>query len=361
MKPDSTPVRAAFTSVWSALLFVSFTIFLLVLPLLLTADGAITKQRLYTGMSAEGGDYHYLYKAIFEDKSDIDVLFLGGCQMWCGGIQVETIQKELSKALGRNVNVVALVHPWRGEDSDYMLLKDVLEKRKVHFVVAQDPPVDKYWPSWPEKYSEFWFSLCDWQVTDGLPLARKASLYAQAVLGAPRMLLSMVRPNLVGTFKNSCTEHKGTIILKRGWQDGLFTPDTLKVPDVTLDSLFYSTNPDGFAIANKPLPDYQMHFLRRNISLLKEKQIPVMFLHFPELAETPGKQVPTRMCWSKVFGSEYDVLGVPTSVFFGGMTDKQSKDLFFDEYHLNANGGSYFTRIIGPGVLRAYEKSIQNH
>ncbi|MBX9951405.1 MAG: hypothetical protein K2Y39_19710 [Candidatus Obscuribacterales bacterium] len=360
MKPDRTPVKAAFSHVWSALIFVSFTASILLLPVFLAASGACTPKRIYTGVSAEGGDYHYLYKEIFENKADIDLLFLGGCQMWCGGIQVAKFQEALSKRLGRPANVVALVHPWRGVDSDHALLKDVLEQRKVNFVVVQDPPMDKYWPSWPEKYSEFWFSLQDWKIAEGLSAARKVSLYAEAVLGAPRQLLSIVRPNKIGTIKNDLAKHCGTIILNRGWNDGPFIPTEIKCPSLSTDSLFYSTNTGGFSVKDKPLPDYQMHFLRRNIDLLKARGIPFVFLHFPELAEPPGRQVPLRMNWGKVFGLEIDTIGVPSPTFFQGMTEKQSKELFYDDYHLNANGGSYFTRMILPGVLRAYEKSTQS-
>ncbi|MBC8000397.1 MAG: hypothetical protein IAF58_20775, partial [Leptolyngbya sp.] len=87
MNADKTPVKEAFSSNLSVLSFIAFTILLLSLPALTQLSGRLTARHLYSGVTSEAGDYQYLYKQIYEDRSDIDVLFVGGCQMWCGGIR----------------------------------------------------------------------------------------------------------------------------------------------------------------------------------------------------------------------------------------------------------------------------------
>lgn len=357
MNADKTPVKEAFSSNLSVLSFIAFTILLLSLPTLTQLSGRLTARPLYSGVTSEAGDYQYLYKQIYEDRSDIDVLFVGGCQMWCGGIRVPLYQKELTKALGEKKTVVAIVHPWRGQDADHKLLKDLLSHRRVRLAVIQDPSSDKHWTAWPEKMSEYWFSLGDWDSVSGLPFVKQASMYAQLVLGAPRKVLSLFRENGIGTYKNSCEKNCGTIVLSKGWQNEPFQFFSPKLPDLKTDDLFFSKNGAAFAVSNDELDSYQMHFLKSNMALLQLHKIPVVFMHFPELIEPGFEQVPLRSDWLKMFGKNVDILGIPPKIAFGGMTKDQIKSLYYDDFHLNANGGEYISKIMIPGVIDAYRKA----
>jgi len=53
-------------------------------------------------------------------------------------------------------------------------------------------------------------------------------------------------------------------------------------------------------------------------------------------------------------------VGIPPSVLFDGLPEKDISNLFFDAYHFNENGKLYFTSLLAPNLISIYDKTTKN-
>ena len=62
-------------------------------------------------------------------KTDIDLLIIGGSRFWT--VMNPKSYKRDGKKYFRKLNIVSLSRNWSGPDYSYVVLRDLLEKRKV--------------------------------------------------------------------------------------------------------------------------------------------------------------------------------------------------------------------------------------
>ncbi len=351
MRPDLSPVTPSFQTNRQALAYCVLIYLLLASPILLAASGTLSKRAVYSSLPALFCDSQSLYKEIYEKKSDADVVFVGSSMVW-NAIDVDTIQRRLRAACGDDKNVVMLAHNSYGLDADYFLLHDLLQKRRVRLVMIQMPLATGF-SAWPHVLAEAWFTLDNWTNICGpeLPLPAKISLYSQAVLGAPRKILSLLRPDAFGQIVNNCEEHSGSLFHKIGIE---FHPAP---PNLVPDQLFYSSAPQSFDFDPKPINQYQLYFLNKIMSLLKSNGVTVICLHPPLLKDVKMTKVVEPGRWPELLEIHPDIFGVPGKDLFKGLSEEDDKRLFEDGMHLDANGCVYFSEAISGGVISAYQRA----
>jgi hypothetical protein len=351
MRADLTSVTPAFNTDRDALAYCMLIYLLLALPLFPPIADTLPKRAIYSAMPASFCDSKSLYKEIYEQKTDADVVFVGSSMIW-NSIDVPTLQKRLRAACGIDKTVVLLGHNLFGFDADYFLLHDLVQKRRIRLVMIQ-MPLDTGVSPWPHVLAETWFTMDDWKTIcgPGMPLTAKIALYSQAVLGAPRKILSILRKDAFGQILNNWEERSGSAYHKVGAE---FHPPP---PDLVPEKLFYSSSPLSFDFAPKPTNTYQLYFLNKIISLLKEHGVTVICIHPPAFKEVKMTKVIEQGCWTKLLENHPDMFGVPGSSLFEGLSEEQAKRLFEDDHHLNANGSVFFTEAISGGVIHAYQRA----
>jgi len=352
----------AFSSLRHAAFFAILLLLLLTAPVLVSWTGVVDRAQVYPTMPVGTGPVSHIQREIFEDSSNLDIAFIGSSFMW-SAIDAPYVQQELSRALGREAAVTVLASVWPGLDRDYAFLADLLARRRVGLVVLQfpnrnrptrDPAAEINRVSdQPHVQAYRFFRVGDFPgAVDGLHWRGRAALYAGAVLGLPRHLLSLIRPNY--TTEAAAAATLGARFEQRGHYGApfeLYRPAPLAF---SAQDMIYSSGPTSwFEFHDEDMPPYQLHFAQKIAALLAEHNVPTVLLHIPQANEYDVNVVEERMNWLEATGINAQMIGVPPARMFADKTFEESMR-FFASDHLNENGAMYFTRAIMPALLRIY-------
>ncbi|MBI5772286.1 MAG: hypothetical protein HZA89_00915 [Verrucomicrobia bacterium] len=355
-------MEPAFTSSRQASAFALLLLALLALPAVVGRTGALDRAQVYPTIPVAAGPYAYIHRQIFEEKGELDIAFVGSSFMWAG-INTPYVQQQLTAALGREAKVVTLASVWPGLDRDYALLKDLLSRRKVKLLVLNFPnrelPTDD--PDFvinrvsatPHIQAFRFYRAGEFpEVADGLPFTSQASLYASAVLGMPRHLLSRVRPDF--TAPAEAELELGAHKVRRGYYGAPYAEWRPAPPAIDPEEMIYrDATRSSFRFYQEPMPPYQMHFVRLIGQLLRETKVPVAILHIPHACERKVDAVEERLNWPELLGVSALLIGVPPARLFAGLGDEEIKRLYSSD-HLNDNGNAYFTRAVTPALVRVF-------
>ena len=332
----------------------------LALPLLIALLGSAPRAQVYRAMPASAGPFSFITHEIYGQQADIDVLFDGDSVLWVG-LDAAYFQAQLSAALGRPARVVVLGANWPGMDQRYVLLRDLLRHRHVGMVVLS-PPHPGSESDRPHTQAFRWLQFgADPAVTAGLTLRSQLAVYAAEVLGAPRQLLSVIRPNRVAAGEDQdVLAGLGSKQVEQGFHGAPFVRVApLAAPAVAADSMILSPQTArDFHVTGPPLSPYQLHFMRLIGKLLAEHAIPLTVLHVPLAREHGQAAISEQADWSHAFGTHATVVGVSSQRLFGAMSDEEFYRYYYDD-HLNRNGSELFTRVISPALIEVYRRSHQ--
>jgi hypothetical protein len=143
-----------------------------------------------------------------------------------------------------------------------------------------------------------------------------------------------------------------------------FTP---KPPSVSLEQMIRTKSGGANYRFTGPEPtDFQMHYLKRSMGLLRSNGVPVILLRTPQWLDRHNNFITERLDWPKVFGMDMTLVSVPPSMLYQGLTDAEIDKMYYildsaprQYLHLNRNGNEYFTRVVAPAIVEAYAESVQ--
>ncbi|MBI3878955.1 MAG: hypothetical protein HY301_02695 [Verrucomicrobia bacterium] len=358
-------MRPAFSSPRQAVAFALLLGALLALPVLVARTGWLRRSDVYPAMTWRMGISPLIQPKIFDETNGVDIAFLGSSHIW-DGVNTPYVQRRLSEQLGREAEVFTLGWSWPGYDALYTFARDLLEHRHVRMLVIYD----EHGPDEaPHRYSFRWFRAGeDFAALPGLTAARQASLYGGTVLGMPRHLLSLVRPNRLddpghGTNFMSSLFNAPNVVEQRGAMRARlgfghrppFVPYEPALVATPADAVIYSEQTRGlFSFTGPRATPYQLHFARKLAGLCEAHGTRLVALHLPELRESAMSVIPERERWDKFMGAPVDLVGIPGAKLFAGIPAAELPKLFLDAGHLNQNGQDVFTPIITPVLLQLY-------
>jgi hypothetical protein len=345
----------AFASTRHAAVFGAVILFFLTLPVTLHHLRQIPREQEYRGISERAGAFDYIRREIFEQRSDLDIVFCG-TSLLNAAIDAEYVEQELSRSMGRQTTVKLLPQSWQGPDMNYFVLRDFLEHRRAGMVVIAAPAWIHH-ANLPHvqlfrviKYGE------DPGALDGLDLRHRLSFYAAYILGAPRHALNLLRPNLADP-PQAAPHDEG---IRQGFHGTPFVEHKISAPQLPPRSLIYSQRTSfTFHFDGPPLNGLQLHFLRKTAELTRAYHIPLVILHMPSPTEHASGIVPDRQLMPEILGDGVFFAGVSSAGMFENTPDSQFFDYFYDE-HMNRNGKELYTRTIAPaliGIYRGYADS----
>jgi hypothetical protein len=345
----------------------------LIMPAVMARTNLLKRRDVYPTIAMKYGPFPYIEQKIFEEKSDVDMVFMGSSHIW-NAINTPYVQQKVSEKLGRKAEVFSLDWPWGGFDALYVVAHDLLEHRHVRVLVFYDE--DRGLDT-PHPHSSRWFRIGEnSEALDGLPVIQKAALYGGAVLGMPRHLLSLVRPNLMEDPENCRTNffntyyhapnlarNFGALRAKLGFNvSPIFTEYEPKTSATPADAIVYSdATKDQFTFTGIPTQPYQLHFVRLLAELCRQKGTHLIVLHPPNFAERGQSTITERVNWSQELGVPVDILGIVPTKLFSGLSEADGEKLFYENEHMNQNGQNYFTRLITPKLIEIYENANQHH
>ncbi|MBZ5617577.1 MAG: hypothetical protein LAQ69_02410 [Acidobacteriia bacterium] len=345
----------AFPSTRRAAAFGGALVFFLTLPMTLHWIGGTTKEQAYRGISERAGAFDYIRRQIFEQTSDLDILFCGSSLLGAA-VDVPFVERELSRALGRKASVVSVRQSWQGPDLNYYVARDLMEQRKAKLLVIAAP-------AWVHRSSQPHVQL--FRVIrygdhpgalDGLAVRSRLAIYADYVLGSPRHALSLLRPNLIDSQAGLTAGH----VPPGGYRGRPFVRRQVVLPAIPPASLVYSSESrDLFRFDGPPLNAYQLHFLLKTAELARQHSALLVILHMPSPSERGSNIVPDRQLMPEMLRAGAVFAGVPSARMFENVPDAQFEDYFQDE-HVNPNGSELFTGIVTPALIQLYEQYSQS-
>jgi hypothetical protein len=352
-----------------SLLFALLLALLLALPALMATTGWLDRRDVYPAIAWKHGPFPWIQQKIFRETGDVDIAFVGSSRLWVA-VNSPYVQKRLSAQLGRESTVFSLGWPWGGFDAVYIIARDLLDHRHIHtLVICDEGPIGM-----PQFEASHWFRMGEnSEALAGLPLSSQVRLYGEAVLGMPRQLLSLVRPNLIddpllakNTFWDTyyrapnVAANLGSLRARLAWgyngRDFVsFKPGGGGTPD---DALVYSAAYAGaFNVTGPRTDENALHFVRKLAELCRQRGTQLVILQPPFYSERTEKRIPLRERWPDVLGAPVRIVGVAPARLFTGMSDDTIQKLFYEERHLNENGQALFTPIVTPTLLRLYAES----
>lgn len=367
-------MRPAFASTKSAAAFALLLLAVLLAPVLVGKNLLPPREQAYSVQGWGNGPYPWIRNQIFEETNAIDIAILGSSHIW-NDLDTPYLQAKLSERLGRPAVVRTVAWGGAGYDGLFFIARDLLAHRRVQLLVFYDEDTGLRNSQIPTL-----FRLGDdAAVLRGLPLSEQGTFYFAAVVGMPRNLLCLVRPNLPTPLVTdkpnywtayACAPNPATQLGCLTSRQG-FAPDTLTAHALfepfapgtaaqSADAIFYSPETKNiFEFSSAPIPGWQAHFARRFAALLREQDVRPVMLYLPVLAEARSPVILERAFWPDIL-DDAPLLGIPPAKLFGGLTDAELHKIYADPVHFNENGQKYFTRLITPALLQLYETST-NH
>ena len=319
------------------------------LPVVLPFLGVPSRLELYRSLPVSTGPFNFIAHEIYEEDGPIDVVFIGSSTLW-SAIDARQVERVLSERLGRPAVVRVLAANWPGDDLTYVLLRDLLAHRKVKFVVL-GMPFPNQANDRPHVQAFRWLRLGDDPlIFEGSSLRSRAAVYASTVLGAPRQLLTRLRPNRP-TSTHDEGINLGAQLGEHGFHGAAYVRFERAPPAISAaEATGRSAAAGWFRVTNTRLGPYQLHFAKLIGELLKAHQVRAAAIHVPMWSDRASPTVNQAMDWNEVVGVPMPIIGAPGAVMFSELSASEQELLYYDE-HLNRNGAEFFTRALTPAIV----------
>jgi hypothetical protein len=332
----------------------------LALPLLLRELGLPSREQAFSMVPVGAGRVSEMKSAIYDHTANADVVILGSSVIQTD-VHPEKLSEDLSRELGHPVRALDLGMSWYGADMQYFLLHDYLAHHSAPKLVVLHVPQAHATTNEPHPQAYRWLRYGD---VPGFPRAfppfANVQMYAEMVLGAPRQLLSLVRPNVVAPDDQPSPAQAAP---PPGSVSDSDTTDIgpLPVPAASLEPtdspLFVQVKPSLMGDNRFRLGDYTLYFLKQIAALVRKSGSSLVLIHAPlgDGKEPSTGRVAEITDWSKVFGRDVKMIAIPMETLYRG-TDPAP---FYGTHdiHMSWRGGARFTESVAGAVAKAFNEA----
>ena len=358
-------VKPPFVERYHAVTFLVVIVFCIVWPILNDAVFQTSASQVYSTIPPRYRNYAFMGRSI-EAGVNVDVLVVGPSHLW-SGINIEVLEAEMSKALGRPITAVNFGSAWFGLEADYSKIHNALKTIKPKIVLVADSPTRPHPPHQLTKY--LWRPL-EMQAPMGLSTFDRLSLYAASMLGAPHRFWSDVQGGAKFTaerqksvdkyikdkgFNNKNTDQYGWLSHDDSNEKNRrkFIDHNHPMQKIPADNMIFKGQEDeNFSYLNPSYDCYQSAFLLAIGDKVKASGAVFATLSLP----THWKNRPMdrtlirRLCNDT--GKPWAQIGVPVQRLFENVPYDQMLDYYHNETHLNAAGAKRFTIVIAPAIVK---------
>jgi hypothetical protein len=362
------------------------------LPMILKVIGPPTREQSFSTLPTAAGPVAMIRNLIYEDSGQADILFVGSSLIKTD-VHAKQLAGLLSTQLGHPMRVDILELNWYGADQQYFMLKDYLAHHPPPKLVVLHTPQVRAYENRPHPQAYRWLRYGDMpELPSGFPAISKLQLYGEMVLGAPRELLSLLRPNLIGPEDpvlpaeiaignspesaaqgNAATRPEGTAsapphgaatpmpgetayAAAAGADARPLTVAAETVPPASLlpptAPLFQVVHPRLSSEYRFEMGPYTLFFMQRMADLVNSVDSRLVLIHLPLGHDPLAGTVQELEPWGAVFGPDIRVIAIPKDRFFEGLDP--GRYYFSGDNHMNPAGGDRFTESIASPVGQAY-------
>jgi len=327
----------AFEDWRAAARFAALLLALLLLPLILKQAGLPPRSEVYNGLRVGGGPYVKTRQQLFATQGDIDIAFVGSSILNVA-VNANDLQAQLEARYGQNVNVRMFGYVFQGYDMQYVMMRDVLEHRRVKMIVmsfsgprhiSDRPHVQLHnllrWGDYPE-------------MLEGLRFADRASIYASCVLDGPRQLVKLLRPERP---IDAADNHRSLMVHEPVPLTGAPAPPVL----------LSAATRDQFTFGDPEMTARQQHFATKVAQLAAQHHVELVIVNIPTPEEFGQDRIWERADWTHLLAGDPTVVAFRRSDLFG---QEPSTRFFADSVHMNAEGHARFARSLNAYLVTRY-------
>jgi hypothetical protein len=365
-------MRPAFSSTGQAAGFALMLAILLTLPLTFRERWLPSGEQSFCIPGWENGPYPWIHNQIFEEKGDIDLLFIGSSRIW-NAIYTPSVQEQLAMELGHMVVVRTFAWGGAGYDALFYITRELLKHRRVKMIVFSDENnylLERnrqlpFWLRWPD----------DRSFISGLPFRQQAEYYLASLIGMPNNLICLLRPNQPGSLMGDLSRYFGVYrnSPNPATQLGCLSSrkiETQNAPDYPYTEYYPVQKSDVknngfikadrladfktlFPTSNSPIPEWQLFFATAFGELMQNHGVRACMIYIPVLAAAKNPTMPQRVDWTRMIPG-ITLMGVPPTIMFQGIPRGDLELLFADTVHLNSGGQRLFTESFIRPLINEY-------
>lgn len=355
-------MNPAFHSIRAAVGFGLVLTVSLVLPVILKSTGLPTRDQAFSTLPTAAGPVSMIKQLIYDDSGRADILFVGSSLIKTD-VQAGLLARLVKERIGRPVRVDILELNWYGADQQYFMLKDYLGHHPAPRLVILHVPQIHAYENRPHPQAYRWLRYGDLpSIREGLPLLSSLQMYGEMVLGSPRQLLSLLRPNLLGPEEPVPAVQLATSEAFDGTTAGIAPAaveaggPSAQVPQAALlsptASVFQVTKPRLLGEYRFEIGPYNLIFLRRMADLVKSAGSALTLIHLPLGQDPVSGTIQELEPWREVFGPNIQEIAISKERLFQQLDVAQF--YYSGDAHMNPLGGERFTDSIAAPVAEAY-------
>lgn len=294
--------------------------------------------------------YIFIANELTTSNEPVDILILGSSFGWTG-LDASIIAECLSKEIDRNAKVLNFCSNWRGDDQYFILLRELLKKREVKLVLITQPvwSIQQQY-TWHFRTSHY-MRFSDNYLLSGLSTIDKITWYGHLVLGAPRQLLSAIRPNIRPN-KIPHSETFGSMLKKKGFNGEMFENFEPEVNNDIYQTTGSIESVDEFVDLNHTFPEFQTFWMKKIRDTLNINKVSHAQISIPIWSHRNDKEIKRSASLNDIY--QCDLIGITPYKLFGEMKLQEQKLFFYNE-HMNYNGAKYFTKSVIKKIIEYYK------
>jgi hypothetical protein len=275
-----------------------------------------------------------VYQKIFTDSTSIDIAFIGSSHTW-HAVNDYLIETRWNSTRDDSIHFLNLGYCRFGRNIHYLLLKDLLEKKKLKAVVLEITPEEDH-------YSHIDFGyLADARDLFGAPLLVNKDYFSDLFKGFISRF-EQFRSQLFGNSKSL-----SPIDSRFGYGADSSVMDSLnansKLAALQNQPVVLKTGFNEFFYLN-----YPRQYLRKIYKITSEHHVPLLFLYLPSFTTSADKPF-----YKSDYTDHGEIIFPPDSVF-------RNRLFWIDNDHLNDRGARAVSEKIYEELSEKWSSNFEN-
>ena len=338
---------------------------LLLIPLICHSFNFPEREFAYKSLSPQLGPTQVIHREIFKEKEVVDILVLGSSLMMCA-IDPVLLSETISPKDTKPLNILNLSTNWRSEDINFVILNDLVKRRRVKTLIWS--PISPYFTSntGPHEFGfQFWDHGENFEITRSLPTKYQLNYYTGSILNFPRLIyLSLNRGDKRSKPFFDIPEKynfgpKGSLHQKQNYFYEPWKNIDKKIPSFDIQSCIYSSKSHGnFQFSEKKVSDFQRIMISKLGDICAENEISTICLSLPNFKNYLRQNVLLHENWSKILNADNVMVGINPTKLYKDLTEEEIQMFYYDNAHMNLNGQRYYTKAIAPVIKFLHERNL---
>jgi hypothetical protein len=323
----------------------------------------------FTRVPSRFGNFFFINYEIEQEKSDIDVLILGSSTALTA-FDVPLLEKKFEEA-GHKINIVNLSLTWAYSNASYLILRRILEKRRVGLVLWEiSPSLNSSRLEHPASLY-FFNPLRDFAWAHRLGADFIAPYLGAALMSAPRNFVELFQSSAGKKLRKPYLRDLeilrasgGTLLKDKGYEPRhgpgkpfvLFRPTP---PVVPVNRMLFrgDTGDPRYQETDDAFPEHmeKIMLMAKRIAAEHGARFALTSIGVSPL-EKPFQEF--KFQTAELSPRKVSFLTVSPADLWKSVDPADYTKFFFNDLHFNSNGAAFISSVLSPALIHLYESEV---